>query len=303
MSDAQSQCDAWLGELETLRRYSPNTLVAYRHDLEHFFAFLQMHTGGTADVKTLRRLELGDYRSWLAARVAEGLSATSNARALAAAKHFFRYLHRLELADATAILALRTPKRPPPLPKAVAEQQALKAVDMVGGQAKAPWIAARDAALLTLIYGTGLRISEALSLRKSDASAESLTITGKGNKQRMVPILPQVRDALQRYLSLCPHHAASGENAPLFVGARGEKLQAAVFQRIVARLRGALGLPDSATPHAFRHSFATHLLGAGGDLRSIQELLGHASLSTTQRYTKVDRERLLGAFTDAHPRG
>jgi integrase/recombinase XerC len=215
---------------------------------------------------------------------------------------FFRHLEKGGVLENPAVHHVRTPKLPKSLPKALSEDQSLASLAGVGANHKEEWVTLRDVALLTLIYGCGLRIGEALALTPAQLpeGALALTLTGKGNKQRMVPILPQVHEAIAAYKKACPFALAPKE--PLFKGARGKKLQPAIFQKEIRQLRSALGLPDSATPHAFRHSFATHLLAGGGDLRTIQELLGHADLSTTQRYTKVDHERLLSAYQKAHPR-
>ncbi len=243
-----------------------------------------------------------DFRSWLAARHGEGFSATSTARALSVVRGFYRYLEKQNIAENAAIFHVRTPKLPKSLPRSLQETQAITSLDTVGFTQKENWVQLRDVALLTLIYGCGLRISEALGLRVKDLKedATSLILTGKGNKQRMVPVLPQIHAAITEYKKVCPHLLSEG--SILFVGARGKPLQPAIFQKEIRNLRNALGLPESTTPHAFRHSFATHLLAGGGDLRTIQELLGHADLSTTQRYTKVDSERLLSAYAKAHPR-
>jgi integrase/recombinase XerC len=293
--------EAWLDALRELRQYSRHTQISYRNDLAHFLHFLSRHEGGEVSEAHLQRLEVRDLRAWLAARTMEKFSAASNARALSAVRGFFRYLEKNAMLKNAAAFSLRTPKLPKALPKALSEPQSLTSVLSIP-ELSDGWIALRDRALLMLLYGCGLRISEALSLRKRDAedTAVFLSITGKGNKTRLVPILPAVRAAMQDYLRACPY--ASGANGSLFLGARGKPLQPAIFQKQLRHLRALIGLPDSATPHAFRHSFATHLLSAGGDLRAIQELLGHASLSTTQRYTKIDRQRLGKAYAEAMPR-
>ena len=301
--DVNSHIDAWLARLAEVRRYSAHTLVAYRHDIESFLDFLRRHTGEAATLRQLGGLELRDFRSYMAQLAGDGLQPASSARRLSALRHFFRYLQREGGIENTAIFTLRSPKKPANLPKALDAGQAVNAIDRLEMQHTTPWIAARDAALLCLIYGTGLRISEALGLTRGQwQEDDTVIVRGKGGKDRMVPLLPVVRASVAAYVAQSPYHRMMDNTVPLFVGARGEKLQAAVFQRTVAKARLALGLPDSATPHAFRHSFATHLLAGGGNLRSIQELLGHASLSTTQRYTHVDKARLLSAFEDAHPR-
>ena len=226
---------------------------------------------------------------------------SSTARALSVLRSFFRFLERTDRARNDAIGAVRTPRLPHSVPKPVAAGDALAIVAQAGDTTrKKPWVAARDTALLLLLYGAGLRIDEALSLNEDRApSGDSLRVLGKGGKERIVPILPAVREAVAAYKRACPYVVPGG---PLFLGARGGRLNAGVVQRELRRIRGALGLPETATPHALRHSFATHLLQAGGDLRAIQELLGHASLSTTQRYTEVDTARLVAVYNDAHPR-
>lgn len=291
----------WLAWLSHEKRASPKTVEAYGRDLGGFVEFLSGHTGGTVDIATLRDLRAADIRAWLADRAADGLAATSRARALSSVRGFFKHLDRQGLAKNAAIGQVRAPKLPHAVPKPVGAREARELLAEAGADAKEPWMAKRDAAVLTLIYGCGLRIAEALDLNRGQApEGETMVVTGKGNKQRVVPVLPVVRAAINDYLAICPF--VLGKNDPLFVGARGGRLNPRQVQALMQKLRGLLGLPDSATPHALRHSFATHLLGAGGDLRSIQELLGHASLSTTQRYTDVDTEALLSVYDAAHPR-
>ena len=225
---------------------------------------------------------------------------TSTARALSTVKSFYRYLEKQGTLTNPVIFHLRGPKLKKALPKALGVEQAQQALETIGTQHEDEWVNKRDLALLVLIYGSGLRISEALSLTTADNKGDSLTIIGKGNKQRMVPLLPVIKNAIADYMSACPYPFTA--TAPLFLGKRGQPLNPAIFQLQLRKLRAALNLPESTTPHAFRHSFATHLLSAGGDLRSIQELLGHTSLSTTQRYTHVDKARLMQAYQNAHPR-
>jgi len=262
---------------------------------------MQQHLGGPVDLAQLQGLRPADFRAWLADRRGQGLAASSTARALSAVRAFFRFMERAGGVKNPAIATQRGPKLPHAVPKPLSEPQALRSVREAGDADADPWIAARDVAVLTLIYGCGLRVSEAVGLN-FDASplGDTLLIHGKGGKQRLAPVLPVVREAIENYLALCPHKLQPG--APLFTGARGKRLSPRQVQLNMQRLRGALGLPDSATPHALRHSFATHLLSAGGDLRTIQELLGHASLSTTQRYTEVDAARLIEVYGQAHPR-
>lgn len=291
---------SWLTWLAQVRGFSAHTVTAYGQDVRHFLGFLQEHLGESPGLRDLMSLEARDMRAWLASRAGE-YDVASNARALSAVKSFYRYLEKQGRGSNASVFALRTPKLKKALPRALSQAQARDAVAQVGDLQEERWVALRDAALLTLIYGCGLRISEALSLtRRQLESGGDLAVTGKGNKQRTLPVLPAVHEASRAYLAACPYPLTA--DSPAFVGEKGAPLQPAVFQKQVRRLRAWLGLPEAATPHAFRHSFATHLLSEGGDLRAIQELLGHASLSTTQRYTYVDRERLMRAYKSAHPR-
>lgn len=292
---------AYLQHLRDEKRYSPNTLDGYARDLSHFLHFMAGHLDGLPKLKALESLRTSDFRAWLAARLRDDLSATSNARALSAVRGFFRWLERNNHASNAAIGSVRTPKTPKAVPKPLQETDAQEALRIAGDWAAEGWAAKRDIALLTLLYGCGLRISEALSLNIGDwPDEDSLRVTGKGNKQRILPILPIVRKAMEDYLAANPFPPAP--DAPLFRGVRGGRLDRGTAAKLMRQIRSVLGLPDSATPHALRHSFATHLLANGGDLRAIQELLGHASLSTTQRYTDVDTERLMVAYNKAHPR-
>lgn len=298
--DTRALAENWLDWLRHVKRASEHTVISYTNDLTHFFAFLGEHLGGRVNKRKLAALEARDIRAWLASRMGD-YEAASNARALSTVKSFYRWLREQEDIENAAIFHVRSPKTGKALPKALAEPQAEQALDEIAALHREPWIGKRNLALLMLIYGCGLRIGEALSLRYTDMPrADSITVIGKGNKQRSVPVLPAITQAIADYIAACPHPFAA--DTPLFLGSRGGALDPAIFQRELRKLRNALGLPESATPHAFRHSFATHLLSAGGDLRSIQELLGHASLSTTQRYTHVDRDRLMDAYKNAHPR-
>lgn len=304
--DAAAAARGWLAHLRDERRAPATTVTAYGRDLKQFFAFLADHLGGAADLAALRGLSPADIRAFMAHRRAGGASGRTVARGLSTLRTFYRHLEREGLAASAAVHAVRAPKKPHALPKPVTEANArsLAAAQSHGGAGIEAWIAARDAAVLGLLYGAGLRISEALGLDRRDAPLPDaqilLRITGKGGKTRLVPVLPAVRAAVAAYLDLCPWPRADGD--PLFVGARGGRLSPRIVQLAMARLRGALGLADTATPHALRHSFATHLLSAGGDLRTIQELLGHASLSTTQIYTQVDEAHLMEVYARAHPR-
>lgn len=292
----------WLESLASERRLSQNTLDAYERDTRQFLTFLTGHLAGPAKISDIHTLRPADLRAFLAARRREGSGARSLGRHLAGLRSFLRYLERKGLVNAAAAGAIRAPKQPKSLPKPLTDRQALNLVTTGAQLQEEPWIAARDAAVLTLLYGCGLRISEALGLRPIDLTpgATSLRITGKGGKTRLVPLLQIVFDAVETYKKLCPYHLEAEK--PLFRGARGGPLQPAIIQREMQKLRSAFGLPETATPHALRHSFATHLLAGGGDLRTIQELLGHASLSTTQVYTGVDSSRLLEVYDRAHPR-
>ncbi len=296
-----SAIEDWRRWLIHEKRASRHTVDAYNGDLGGFLAFLGDHLGQAPELADLESLAAADFRAWMAKRAADGASRTSIARAMSVLRGFFRWLERNGHCANHAIRAMRSPKIPQGIPKPLTVADAdllLDSVDLLPGE---PWETQRDVALFTLLYGCGLRISEALDLNRAEAPVgDSLTVTGKGNKQRMLPVLPVVRDAMQSYLRLCPWQA--GEDGPLFLGVRGKRLNPGVAQKRLRELRLLLGLPDSVTPHALRHSFATHLLGSGGDLRAIQELLGHASLSTTQRYTAVDSESLMAVFRAAHPR-
>ncbi|MBK8175458.1 MAG: tyrosine recombinase XerC [Rhodospirillales bacterium] len=300
-TDVAGAIGAWRDWLTAERRLAVNTREAYQHDLAAFMSFLARHLGGPPDLAALANLVPADIRAYLAARGTEGYARTSTARAMATIRSFFRFLDRRGIVQAPAVHAVRTPRLPRSLPRPLSERDALDALGTVAEVSDEPWVGRRDIALLTLLYGCGLRIGEALALDRGEViGRDVLRVVGKGGKERIVPVLPAVRDAVAAYLCVCP--GDNGPQAPLFIGVRGGRLDAAVAQRQMRRLRGHLGLPDSATPHALRHSFATHLLTGGGDLRAIQELLGHASLRTTQRYTDVDRARLTAVHRAAHPR-
>ncbi len=298
--DLRAAIALWLAWLAGERRASAHTIAAYGRDLAGLLDFLTGHLGEVPGLASLSRLLPADFRAWLAARAAE-VERASIARALSVVRGFFRFLDRRGLAACPALAVLRSPKLPKSVPKALSVGDAAELVDAPIGFVASGWQAKRDVAVLTLLYGCGLRISEALGLRRREMlQTDIVTITGKGNKQRVVPVLPAVRQAIADYVAACPYALAG--DGPLFVGARGGPLSPRLVQRQMQLLRSALGLPETATPHALRHSFATHLLAGGGDLRAIQELLGHASLSTTQRYTSVDTDRLLAVYENAHPR-
>ena len=293
----------WRRSLAAERRASAKTVEAYDRDVTQFLRFLTEHLGHPPAISHLATLKPRDLRAFLARRRAEGVGARSTGRNLAGLRSLARFLEKRDTFDASAFRAVRTPKAPKTLPHPLPASAALRLADAGESLAEEPWVAARDAAVFALLYGCGLRISEALSLARRDAPTEAtraLRVTGKGGKTRIVPVLPAVVRGIEEYLRLCPFVLAPEE--PLFRGVKGGPLSPRIVQLALERLRGAMGLPDDATPHALRHSFATHLLGAGGDLRTIQELLGHASLSTTQIYTQVDAARLLDVWSRTHPR-
>jgi integrase/recombinase XerC len=299
--DLRAAVGLWGAWLTGERRASAHTVNAYARDLVFFLDFITEHLGAPPSLKAINALRPADFRAYLARRAGEGIERTSLARGMSALRGFVRFLQRRGLASTTALSGLRSPKLPPAVPKPLTIDDAIAAVDAAGDLSPEGWQGKRDTALLALIYGCGLRLSEALGLSCGEApTGEMLTIMGKGRRERQLPVLPAVRSAIADYLAVCPHALAADD--PLFVGARGGPLHPRMVQRQMESLRGFLGLPATATPHALRHSFATHLLGAGGDLRAIQELLGHASLSTTQRYTSVETERLLAVYDGAHPR-
>ncbi len=300
------QMTRWLSHLRAERRLSAKTLEAYARDLRQCLAFLSEHWGAQVTLKRFAALEATDIRSFLAMRRADDIGGRSLARSLAGLRSFARFLEREGKGKVGALSAIRAPKIGKSLPKPIqiAAAKRFADADERAGEDRDPWIWARDAAVMALLYGSGLRISEALGLKRREVpkpgEGDVLVVTGKGNKTRMVPVLQNVLELVQEYAAICPHPLPP--EGPMFVGARGGPLNARIIQLTMERLRGALGLPDSATPHALRHSFATHLLSRGGDLRAIQELLGHASLSTTQIYTGIDSERLLEVYRSAHPR-
>jgi integrase/recombinase XerC len=299
--DLRAAIGLWAAWLAGERRASAHTVAAYGRDLAFFLDFLTEHLGELPGLAALSALRPADFRAYLARRAQDHVERTSLARGMSVLRGFVRFLQRRGLASTSALAALRSPKLPAGVPKPLTIDDAAGALDAAAEFAMSVWQGKRDTAILALLYGCGLRLSEALGLSRADAPvSETLVITGKGRKQRQLPVLPAVRRAVAEYLAACPH--ALAKDGPLFVGARGGPLGPRLVQRRMAALRDRLGLPETATPHALRHSFATHLLGAGGDLRAIQELLGHASLSTTQRYASVETERLLSIYDAAHPR-
>ncbi len=291
----------WLDCLGALSGRSENTQTAYRGDVTDFLSFMTLHHNERSGLAALSRITVSDMRAWMADQRASGVGARSLARKLSAVKSFYRWLAEREGFEPTAVLSTRAPKFTKKLPRPIAEDAVRAMIETVELQSDNDWVSARDVAVVTLLYGCGLRISEALSLTGADAPlAKALRVVGKGNKERVVPVLPAARAAVDRYLELCPH--PQSKNKALFRGVRGGPLNPKAVQGVMARARTQLGLPATATPHALRHSFATHLLTAGGDLRAIQELLGHASLSTTQAYTAVDTARLMEVYNRAHPK-
>jgi integrase/recombinase XerC len=292
----------WLAHLAHERAATANTLTAYERDLRQFLAWLKGALGHAPCLADLARLDAKRFRAFMAARRRAGFAGKSLARTMSALRTFFRWLETAEIARNRALLQVGLPKVAHAIPKPLTVEKAV-AVARPEPASEIDWIAARDSAVLLLLYGSGLRISEALGLTRREAPLDGrdvILIRGKGGRERMVPVLPVAREAMARYVALCPYPLDA--DGPLFVGAKGGPLSPRIIQGVMVRLREALGLPETATPHALRHSFATHLLSAGADLRQIQELLGHASLSTTQAYTEVDRERLLQVYDRTHPR-
>jgi integrase/recombinase XerC len=291
----------WLDHQRALNGAAANTITAYQTDVLGFLAFMGQHRGGAEGLGPLSRVTIGDMRSWMAYARGTGIGARSLARALSAVKSFYGWLSDREGFEPTAVLSTRAPRFHKKLPRPLAEDAAVAMIEKVETQTAEPWIAARDAAVVTLLYGCGLRISEALGLTGADVPlAQVIRILGKGGKERLVPIIPAARDAVDAYLRLCPYPV--DPDGALFRGARGGALSPRLIQKGMETARAQLGLPATATPHAMRHSFATHLMTAGGDLRAIQELLGHASLSTTQAYTAVDAARLMEVYDRTHPK-
>jgi len=291
----------WRDWLTIERRFSPHTVIAYTGDLTEFLTFFAGHRGHPVRLRDLADAGLADFRAWLSRRATAGATAASRARAVSSLRNFYGWLDRGGILHNPKIGALTTPKLPRTAPKPIAVSDAATLLEAAETFADEPWIGLRDRGLFTLLYGCGLRISEALSLNRDCLPlSDSLAVLGKGRKERVVPVLPVVAEAVSLYADACPY--LGDKDSPLFVGAKGKRLDPAIAQKSMRSLRLQLQLPDTATPHALRHSFATHLLGNGGDLRAIQELLGHASLSTTQRYTEVETEQLLAVYASAHPR-
>ena len=295
--------EEWLDRMSVERNASEKTVVAYRRDMRQFLAWLAADIGSPPALPDVTGLDMRAFRRFMASRRREGLEGRSLARSMSALRGFYRFLEKEEIVASRAVFSVAMPKVPRGVPRPLTRTKAAELVQDTFA-AGLDWIAARDMAVLLLLYGAGLRISEALGLRLKDAPTklrDTLVIDGKGGRQRLVPALPIIVDAIARYRGLCPYPLSP--DGPLFVGAKGGALSPRIIQLLIERMRGELGLPETATPHALRHSFATHLLASGADLRQIQELLGHASLSTTQIYTEVDRDRLLQVYDAAHPRG
>lgn len=287
--------DDFLVYLASQKRCSDHTIVSYHTDIFYFFSFLKNQSGALIDKARLESVTIQDFRSWLVFRKEQNFSNASTARAVSCLRSLFKFLNRQKIISNKEIENIKSPKLGKPIPKAVDKVDIDSVMNLIGEFSKGDWLQKRDLALLTLIYGSGLRISEALSLTKNHLNNNGVVvITGKGNKQRMVPILPIIEKRINEYLAALPHKI--NNNEPIFLGLRGKKYQSAMFEKLIQKIREYLSLPDTVTPHSFRHSFATHLLEAGGDLRTIQELLGHSSLSTTQRYTKIDKKRLLEVY-------
>ncbi len=298
---AADALENWLASRTALSGTAPNTTTAYQSDLIDFLSFMTEYKGEAQGLTALKDIRVPDMRAWMARTRASGVGPRSLARKLSAVKSFFRWLSERENFDPTAVLSTRAPKFQRKLPRPLDENAAMAVIDTIELQSQKTWIGARDTAVITVLYGCGLRISEALGLNGSDAPLpQTLRIVGKGGKERVVPVIDAARVAVDAYLELCPY--AMEPDAPLFRGSRGGRLSPRIVSGAMQATRMQLGLPATATPHAMRHSFATHLLEAGGDLRAIQELLGHASLSTTQAYTAVDTARLMEVYNKSHPK-
>lgn len=291
----------WRRYLETERRVSVHTLAAYGRDIGTFFAFISEYKGCAITPESLAKMQVRDFRAFLAQRRGQGLSAASTARTLSSVRNLYRYLARAEAIENDAIDAIQAPKVPHRIPRPLSEEAARSTLETLADFADEDWVAARDIAVVSLLYGCGLRISEALSLNGGDIPrTDTMRITGKRGKERVVPVLPVIRRAIDDYVGKCPYVLAP--DSPLFVGKRGGRLSPRIIQTAMQKVRAALALPDTATPHAMRHSFATHLLSRGGDLRTIQELLGHSDLKATQVYTEVDSARLRDVYDQAFKR-
>ncbi len=290
----------WLGNLKEVRNLSDNTLISYKHDVKSFIEFISTHTGSEVSIKYLNDMKISDFRSFLSYLRNKDISSTSIARIISSLKSFFNYLLNTNLIESTVVQSLRTPKQKKTLPRPISSELAIETIKHAQDMEKEKWIGLRNKSILMLLYGCGLRISEALNLNFEDINENDyLIIKGKGNKERMVPLMDYVKNDIENYIHECPKNFMKDD--PLFVGKRLDRLSPRIIQYVLEKIRHNLSLPETATPHALRHSFATHLLNSGGDLRTIQELLGHSSLSTTQKYTKVETEKLYDAYSKAHP--
>ena len=290
----------WLGNLKEVRNLSDNTLISYKHDVKSFIEFISTHTGSEVSIKYLNDMKISDFRSFLSYLRNKDISSTSIARIISSLKSFFNYLLNTNLIESTIVQSLRTPKQKKSLPRPISSELAIETIKHAQDMEKEKWIGLRNKSILMLLYGCGLRISEALNLNFEDINENDyLIIKGKGNKERMVPLMDYVKNDIENYIHECPKNFMKDD--PLFVGKRLDRLSPRIIQYVLEKIRHNLSLPETATPHALRHSFATHLLNSGGDLRTIQELLGHSSLSTTQKYTKVETEKLYDAYSKAHP--
>ena len=290
----------WLGNLKEVRNLSDNTLISYKHDVRSFIDFMSTHTGSEVSIKYLNDMKISDFRSFLSYLRNKDISSTSIARIISSLKSFFNYLLNTNLIESTVVQSLRTPKQKKSLPRPISSELAIETIKHAQDMEKEKWIGLRNKSILMLLYGCGLRISEALNLNFEDINENDyLIIKGKGNKERMVPLMDYVKNDIENYIHECPKNFMKDD--PLFVGKRLDRLSPRIIQYVLEKIRHNLSLPETATPHALRHSFATHLLNSGGDLRTIQELLGHSSLSTTQKYTKIETEKLYDAYSKAHP--
>lgn len=290
----------WLGNLKEVRNLSDNTLISYKHDVKSFIEFISTHTGSEVSIKYLNDMKISDFRSFLSYLRNKDISSTSIARIISSLKSFFNYLLNTNLIESTVVQSLRTPKQKKSLPRPISSELAIETIKHAQNMEKEKWIGMRNKSILMLLYGCGLRISEALNLNFEDINENDyLIIKGKGNKERMVPLMDYVKNDIENYIHECPKNFMKDD--PLFVGKRLDRLSPRIIQYVLEKIRHNLSLPETATPHALRHSFATHLLDSGGDLRTIQELLGHSSLSTTQKYTKVETEKLYDAYSKTHP--
>ena len=290
----------WLGNLKEVRNLSDNTLISYKHDVKSFIEFISTHTGSEVSIKYLNDMKISDFRSFLSYLRNKDISSTSIARIISSLKSFFNYLLNTNLIESTVVQSLRTPKQKKSLPRPISSELAIETIKHAQDMEKEKWIGMRNKSILMLLYGCGLRISEALNLNFEDINENDyLIIKGKGNKERMVPLMDYVKNDIENYIHECPKNFMKDD--PLFVGKRLDRLSPRIIQYVLEKIRHNLSLPETATPHALRHSFATHLLDSGGDLRTIQELLGHSRLSTTQKYTKVETEKLYDAYSKTHP--